>query len=70
MNSLNKNRVRRCDRALRRYDTDSDLCCCLIDFLADARHWCDHHGRDYAKLDRIGRDHYLEEAASPRKEVP
>jgi len=30
----------------------------LIDLLADARHWCDRHGQDYARLDRLAPPHH------------
>ena len=33
----------------------------LIDLLADARHWCDQHGEDFARVDRIAYQHYLAE---------
>ena len=33
----------------------------LIDLLTDARHWCDEHGEDFAKLDRLAREHYVVE---------
>jgi hypothetical protein len=33
----------------------------LIDLLADARHWCDRHGEDFAALDRMAYQHYLAE---------
>lgn len=33
----------------------------LIDFLTDARHWCDRHGEMFAELDRIAYGHYLAE---------
>jgi hypothetical protein len=33
----------------------------LIDLLTDARHWCDQHGEEFARLDRIAYQHYLAE---------
>jgi hypothetical protein len=70
MNALNRYRARRCDRALRSYDTSFDLTECLIDFLADARHWCDRHGHSYADLDRTANGHYCEEVAAARRGNP
>lgn len=61
MNTLNQSRARRCERTLRRHDTDADTPSCLIDLLTDARHWCDRFGHDFAALDRIAYGHYLEE---------
>jgi hypothetical protein len=37
----------------------------LIDLLADARHWCDRHGADFAALDRVAYRHYLHELNNP-----
>lgn len=36
----------------------------LIDFLADARHWCDGNGHSFAELDRQAYHHYLQEIES------
>ena len=57
----NHRRAKRCGKVLRRYGTDNTDRCCLIDFLADARHWCDRHGHCFAKLDRIAYQHYAAE---------
>lgn len=67
MKALNRCRSRRCERALRRYDTDFEITGCLVDFLADARHWCDRHGHSFAKLDRKAHEHYLEEVTAARR---
>lgn len=61
MNATNRYRSLRCARALTRYDTDFEPTGCLIDLLADARHWCDRHGNDFAQLDRQAYEHYLSE---------
>jgi hypothetical protein len=53
-------RVERCEAALARYSDDNGFTS-LIDFLADARHWCDANDQDYADLDRIAYQHYLAE---------
>jgi hypothetical protein len=57
----NKSRAARCARVLGRYGTDDTAKGCLVDFLADARHWCDRHGEDFAGLDRQAYQHYLAE---------
>jgi hypothetical protein len=49
----NRNRAARCLKAVRRYDTDSNPLTCLMDFLADAMHWCRLKGHDFHDL--IGR---------------
>jgi hypothetical protein len=67
MKALNRYRALRCDRALRRYDTDFDITGCLIDFLADARHWCDRHGHIYTELDHMAYEHYCEEVVAARR---
>lgn len=68
MKALNRYRARRCDRALRRYDTAFEATYCLVDFLADARHWCDRHGHSYVELDRKAYRHYIEERGAAGKE--
>lgn len=40
-------------------DLDRDTA--LTDLLADARHFCDEHGFDYAAIDKLAYMHYLEE---------
>ena len=57
----NSHRTRRFGHVLRHYETDDTDRGCLIDLLADARHWCDQHGENYAELDRIAYGHYLAE---------
>lgn len=63
----NKIRAKRCERALRNYNTDDALRTCLIDLLSDARHWCDANGLNYADLDRIGYEHYSAEVVDERR---
>ena len=41
-----KERVERCRKALTGY-SDDDRFLSLIDFLADAMHWCDANGEDF-----------------------
>jgi hypothetical protein len=68
MKTLNRYRSCRFGRALRAYDTAFEPIACLVDLLADARHWCDRHGASYVELDRTAHRHYLEEvAAAPRR---
>jgi hypothetical protein len=62
----NNERVARFARVLKRYGTDNTGAGCLTDLLADARHWCDRHGEDYAALDRRAYDHYLTEVYDER----
>jgi hypothetical protein len=33
----------------------------LTDLLTDFRHWCDEHGEDFARLDRVACRHYIAE---------
>jgi hypothetical protein len=66
----NQHRANRCSKALRRYGTDDTDPGCLIDFLADARHWCDRHGQSFADLDRIAHDHYLVELDEAKGRLP
>ncbi len=62
----NQQRAARCGRALKRYGTDEGPETCLVDFLADARHWCDREGEDFADLDRRAYRHYLAELHAER----
>jgi len=60
-NAHNARRARRVAHILtwiRDWDTPPEG---LIDLLTDARHWCDRHGEDYARLDRIAHQHDLAE---------
>lgn len=63
----NAQRAERLADVLRQYDTDDADPCCLIDLLADARHWCDRHGECYGDLDRMAYDHYLAELWDERR---
>ncbi len=42
----------------------------LIDLLTDARHWCDRHGEDFAKLDRTAYGRYLAERNPNQGDLP
>ena len=57
----NVGRADRCERALATYNDEYDVHSNLIDFLADARHWCDRHGKSHAQFDRVAYQHYLAE---------
>ena len=52
MNYTNTQRAARVARLLRRYNRHDIAESCLIDLLADARHWCDRHGRCYGQAFR------------------
>ena len=62
MTIANQDPARRCARALEHYKTDDTLRGRLIDFLADARHWCDAHAESFAELDRLAFEHFCTEA--------
>ena len=70
MKALNRYRACRLNRALRRYDTADDLTDCLVDFLADASHWCERTRVSFLELDRKAFRHYREECTAARKEAP
>ena len=57
----NDTRAERCGQALQRYATANTDRCNLIDFLTDARHWCDRNGQSFAELDSIAERHYAAE---------
>lgn len=61
MNPANHHRAKRCRNVLRHYGTVNTDEGCLVDLLADARHWCDRNGETYADLDRRAHQHYLAE---------
>jgi hypothetical protein len=63
----NADRANRCNAALTAYNDDYDNVANLVDFLADARHWCDVHGLSFGDLDRIAYQHYLEECSAERR---
>jgi hypothetical protein len=63
MTFTNKDRAARIGKVLRTYETDDTFVGCLIDILADARHWCDQNGHSFADLDRQAYQHYLGELA-------
>lgn len=58
----NKLRVERFELALHEYRlSEATTRHCLIDLLADARHWCDCNGFDHADHDRMAYDQYVRE---------
>lgn len=67
MRATNRYRARCVDTTLRRYKPDLETRDCLIDFVTDARHWCDRNGESYAELDRIAYAHYSAEVVAARK---
>lgn len=66
MENTNKQRAARAAKLLRHYDRNDLPESCLIDILADARHWCDRHGKDFGKLDREAYNHYVTEVVAER----
>jgi len=70
MKALYCYRACRLGRALRAYATAFEPTECLVDLLADARHWCDRHGHSYVELDRTAFRHYLEQVASAPRRKP
>lgn len=70
MNDENARHAERCAQAIRNYGDKCDEQTNLVDFLTDARHWCDRHGESYAELDRRAYRHYLEELAEGRRGAP
>lgn len=59
MQITNKHRAGRCGKLLRTYDPNDLEESCLIDFLADARHYCDRKKLSFADLDRQAYRHYV-----------
>ena len=53
-------RVERCGKTLTGY-SDEDRFICLIDFLADAMHWCKANGEDFHYALCVAGRHYLAE---------
>lgn len=63
----NADRVERRQQAFENYIDAWDVRSNFIDFLTDARHWCDANGESYAELDRMAYQHYDAEMAAERK---
>jgi hypothetical protein len=63
MNSAGQNhrRAARCQKAMRRYGTDSSPYTCLIDLLADAMHWCRLKDHDFHHLIDRASQHFAAE---------
>ena len=61
MKTENDKRVKRCAQAIRSYNDEWDEKSNLIDFLADARHWCDRNHYCFGEIDRIAYGHYVAE---------
>lgn len=53
-------RVKRCRDRLTAY-SDDDRFICLVDFLADAMHWCDANGEDFTYALAAAGRHYVHE---------
>lgn len=69
-NTTNTDRTLRCHSVLTVYNDEDDLPATLIDLLADARHWCNTHGENFAELSRIAYEHYLQECHAPNGRRP
>ena len=68
MNEItNADRAERLHRVLETYNDEWDTHANLIDLLADARHWCDKHRLDFAKLDRTAYGQYLVQFADEQR---
>lgn len=68
MKSENDKRSKRCAAAIRSYNDEWDEKSNLIDFLADARHWCDRNGLCFGELDRVAHQHYAAEQSDARRQ--
>lgn len=53
----NPERARRAARSISEYGDDIDESN-LIDFLADAMHWCRQYGQDFERCLRLAREHF------------
>ena len=60
-NMTNALRAARAERILARYRTGDDLHTSLVDFLADAMHWCDYTGDDFFLALAQACRHYIHE---------
>jgi hypothetical protein len=58
-------RATRCHKVLETY-TDFDTRTNLVDFLTDARHWCDRNDENFSELNHRAYEHYLEEVNSTK----
>lgn len=58
----NPKRAQRAARSISRYGDDIDEAN-LIDFLADAMHWCRQYGRDFDYCLRLAREHFDAESS-------
>jgi hypothetical protein len=60
MNRTNQTRASRCEQAITAYSDDDDFTC-LVDFLADAMHYCDGTGQDFHIALAQACRHYIHE---------
>lgn len=68
-NNRKRERHMRCLRSLAAY-TDSDEAVNLVDFLADAMHWCRAEGHDFAALLDTAEDHFKMEVLEEEGDLP
>ncbi|MCX7392558.1 MAG: hypothetical protein NTW75_00350 [Planctomycetales bacterium] len=60
MTNSNQLRAGRCEQALAAY-SDADHFTNLVDFLADAMHWCDFTGQDFHYALCVAGKHFIAE---------
>lgn len=70
MKALIPYRARNCRRALIQYDTAFAPENCPVDFLANARHWCDRNGHSFLELDCKAFRPYREERLVANRRMP
>jgi hypothetical protein len=61
MTISNQERAARCQQALTAYSDDYDAQTNLVDFLADAMHWCRANALDFDALLQTATHHYQTE---------
>jgi hypothetical protein len=61
MTEVNQARADRCEQAITVYSTDDDSFANLVDFLADAMHWCDRTGENFHFALAQACRHYINE---------
>lgn len=61
LEAANAIRARRAERILNRYRMGDDAHTSLVDFLADAMHWCDMNGEDFHLAFAQACRHYIHE---------
>ncbi len=62
-------RVHRAEKAIVHY-SDDDVYTGILDFIADAMHWCHVRGRDFESLLDMARNHFETETIEETGELP